>query len=123
MAAIYNPEVVRGDDYQLQLTFVRPTDPDVPVDLDDPATSTPIDYTGFTFAAQVRTFPDDVAVTAFDVDESQLAVGVITVSLTDVQTALLGGEYAWDLKATDPDDLIATYVRGVMTVILNVTRA
>ena len=62
-------EFVRGDDFSHKFAFV------------DDTTSAPLNLTGMTFAAKVRLFEDDVPFVAFTVDQTNLATGILIISL------------------------------------------
>lgn len=102
----------RGDDYALELTFT-----------DDGAPPVALDYSAMTFAAQIRPFEDDTFVVPFTVDDTDSDTGVVILSLTAAQTALLDGVHAWDLEVVDGANATTTILAGTATVKADVTRA
>ena len=67
-------------------------------DLSITLTFTAVNLTGYTFTVLVH--GADGVDTAWTVTNTNLAGGVITISLTDVQIAALGkGYHSWDLEA------------------------
>ncbi len=67
-------------------------------DLSLTLTFTAIDLTGYTFVVLVH--GADGVDTAWTVANTNLAGGVITISLTDVQIAAIGkGYHSWDIEA------------------------
>jgi len=103
--------IVRGDDYTMSLTFYS-----------DAAKTSPMNLSGSTFAAQLRTSPDDTAHVDFSIDTTNAATGVLLLSLTHTQTAALGRLYAWDLQQTDGSGKVTTLIAGNAAVALDVTR-
>jgi len=62
-------------------------------------TFTGIDLTGYTFAALVH-IADTGTDVSWTVANTNLAGGIITISLTDVQIAAIGkGYHSWDIEA------------------------
>lgn len=80
----------------------------------------PIDFSGSTFAAQVREYPDapDIVAIDWDIDDSDSATGVLVISLTAEQTAALPPTSYWDLQMADG----STLLRGVLSPEPDVTR-
>lgn len=106
-----NIAVTRGDDYTQQISFV-----------DD--AGDPVDKTGCSYLAQTRpsaTATDALAVD-FDVDDSQLAAGVLVVSLDAAVTRDLPTVGVWDLQQTAPGPDVTTILAGSMVVSEDVTR-
>ena len=67
-------------------------------DLSLTLTFTAVDLTGYTFVVLVH--GADGVDTAWTVANTNLAGGVITISLTDVQIAAIGrGYHSWDIEA------------------------
>lgn len=56
---------------------------------DDGSPQTPIDLTGATFSGSIRTEYNTDVITTFDIAETDLSNGNITVSLTPAKTSLL----------------------------------
>ncbi len=68
-------------------------------DLSFVLTFTAIDLTGYTFAALVHVADTGTDV-SWTVTNTNLAGGIITLSLTDVQIAAIGkGYHSWDIEA------------------------
>jgi hypothetical protein len=51
---------------------------------------TPLDATGYSYFCQVRAKPGGKLLAEMDIDLSQIAVGILTMSLTAVNSALIG---------------------------------
>lgn len=102
--------VYRGDTYQHHLTF-QDGDGD------------PIDLTGYTFTAQVRTGPEyDDVLAAMDVTVSALTGEVWLVILPAVTAVLEPGRRTWDVQQVDGDDVVTTLLTGPCDVMGDVTR-
>ncbi len=79
-------------------------------------TFTGVNLTGYTFAALVHANGTD---TSWTVANTDLANGIITISLTDVQIAAIGkGYHSWDIEANSG---VASgdryYISGLFTVV------
>ncbi len=108
--ASYPIELVRGDDYDLELTFKTPTGAVIPL-------------TGRTYRAQVRRLPtDDELLATFTVDTARLADGVVVLRLPKTVTATLPRTAVWDCEETGTDSKVRTILAGPMNVIHEVTR-
>lgn len=106
-AGVLDRAFTRGDDYALRLLFVD-------------RNMNAVDYSPFTFTAQLRLFEDDVTIAAaFAVDPTDLATGVLVLTLPASVTKDLQGEYAWDLQFSPP---ITTLLKGTFTIDRDVTR-
>lgn len=81
-----------------------------------------INYAGFTFASQLREFEDATDAIDLTIDSSMLNIGELVMSIPNPDTQTLQRKYAWDLQYTSPGGLVTTYLHGVATVILDVTR-
>ena len=82
----------------------------------------PVDLTGYTAKSQVRVCPDggdliaEIDTVVFpDLGRVEL---VIAASVT---SGIASGVYAWDVKLTSPDTVVAYYVGGKFTVLPSVT--
>ena len=108
-----NLTIVHRDDYSHTITIVD-------------SASVPIVLTGRTYAAEIRSRPA-VAGTAdatFTVDLTNLATGVVVLTLTDTQTDGLvpGLAYFWDFQETvTATTLKTTILAGTVTVVQDVT--
>lgn len=85
--------------------------------------STPINITGRTYTAQLRTSPDISIVSAsFTCNVTNGAAGEVTCVLSAASTALLDpGYYYWDLQE-NASGTISTLLSGTVTVLADVTR-
>lgn len=74
-----------------------------PVTFTTGAPPSPVDITGRTYAAQIRRASDDVLVATFTCALVTPASGIMSFSLTAVQTAvlLLNVDYRWDMEETN----------------------
>ena len=89
-----------GDDWGVQLTFT--------------SGGTAIDLTGYTFAANIYNSGTTVA-QAITVTTTDLANGIIDLSLSDTETTTLGrGRWMWSLQYTNGSDTF-TPVGGRVT--------
>lgn len=84
---------------------------------------TPINITGRTYAAQLRTTPNISVVSAsFTCTVTDGANGVVTCVLSSTSSALLSpGYYYWDLQET-ASGVVSTLLSGTVTVLADVTR-
>lgn len=83
-------EIKRGDDVDMQWVFVKTVN----------GVRSARDVSTWTFTAKVR-YPDDLSaeVASWSVDASNAANGVVTISLTDTQTAAFPIQVLrWDLQ-------------------------
>jgi hypothetical protein len=85
--------------------------------------STPINITGRTYAAQLRTSPDISIISAsFTCTVTNGAAGQVTCVLSAADSALLDpGYYYWDLQE-NASGVISTILSGQVTVLADVTR-
>lgn len=78
-----------GDDYDHEITFVQSDG------------VTPQNVSTWTFAAKVREDYASASGTAFSIDTTNAATGVIILSLSDTQTLALSGKTGvWDVDRT-----------------------
>ena len=103
----YSPTLQRGDSWGIT---VRPTTSD----------GSPIDLTGWTATAQVRSKADSTDVLA----TMTVVVGAndIAVSLPPAETARLSGKLVWDLETVDAGGIVRTLLSGTLTIVADVTR-
>lgn len=95
--------VRRGDDFVRTLVFR------------DKRTRGPIDMSTITnWKAQWRGVPEDTFVIDFNVDTTWAAEGVVVVSLTSSQTAMIGRKGVWDIEGVDEAGRRTTYVGGMV---------
>ena len=85
--------------------------------------TTPIDISGRTYSAQLRTSPDIAIISAsFTCSVTNGPNGVITCVLPASSSALLDpGYYYWDLQE-NASGTISTLLSGTVTVLADVTR-
>lgn len=85
--------------------------------------TTPINVTGRTYTAQLRTSPDIAVVAAsFTCSVTNGAAGEVTCVLSSASSSLLDpGYYYWDLQE-NASGVISTLLAGTVTVIADVTR-
>ncbi len=108
--ASYPIELVRGDDYDLELTFKTPT-------------GAVISLTGRSYRAQIRRLAtDDELVATFTLDTARLADGVVRLSLPRTTTATLPRTAVWDCEETGTDGKVRTILAGPVGVLGQVTR-
>jgi len=100
-------EIVRGDDWARVFQF-RQND-------------TPMNITGWTLLAQMRTEPDAVRKVSLGLTVVDASVGTVRLALAKAQTELLKGIYVWDMERT-VSGAKDTPVGGKITVTPDVTR-
>lgn len=85
--------------------------------------TTPIDITGRTYSAQLRTTPDIAIVSAtFTCTVTDAPNGKVTCVLSAASSAVLDpGYYYWDLQE-NASGTISTLLAGTVTVLADVTR-
>jgi hypothetical protein len=85
--------------------------------------SSPIDITGRTYRAQIRSTQDSTTIKAsFTCTVTGAASGQVTCVLSATSSAALSaGLYFWDLEE-DASDVISTILSGSVTVLADVTR-
>lgn len=104
------------------LTFVRGDTETVQVTVTSDG-STPINITGRTYAAQLRTNPDISTISATATcSVTDGANGVMQAVFSATSTAALSpGQYYWDLQETN-GAIVTTILSGTVTVLADVTR-
>jgi len=87
------------------------------------ANDVPINLTGYSAAAQLKTSFSDATPVAFTCTITTPASGVVEVYLAPATTAALiaGTSYIWDFQLTEPDGDVRTYLAGDVTVVPEVT--
>jgi phage tail sheath gpL-like len=85
--------------------------------------TTPINITGRTYTAQIRSTPDSSTVKAsFSCTVTSGSNGQVTCTLSAANSALLSaGNYFWDLQE-NASGVISTLLAGTVTVLADVTR-
>jgi hypothetical protein len=84
----------------------------------------PVDLTGYTAKAQLKTNFADASPVDFDCTITTPETdGVVSVYLSPATTAALtaGSSYIWDFQLTSPDSDVRTYLAGDVTVVPEVT--
>lgn len=82
----------------------------------------PLDLTGYTAAASLKTDYDDVAPIAFDCTITSPATGQVRIYLpTADSTTLVAGDYIWDFELINASGDARTYMTGDVTVYPEVT--
>jgi hypothetical protein len=105
----YDLVLYRGDYFPLRVTL---TD----------SAGVPLDLTGYTAAAQIRSNFDDPVSYDFDVTMTPLT-GTIDLLLSSATSeTILAGSYVWDFQVTEPSGNIRTYITGDVTMFDEVTR-
>ena len=98
---------------KLNINIDRNADYNIQVAITEDDGTTPVDLTGYTFAADIREDYDQPVLTSFEVSAVDLANGVISLLLTDEKSELLPIERGvWDLKMTDTSDFVQYVLRG-----------
>jgi hypothetical protein len=110
---VRNLTIVHRDDYSHTITIVD-------------SDSVAINLTGRTYAAEIRSAPSTAgtADATFTVSLTNLATGIVVISLTDTQTDALvpGLPYFWDLQETvTATTFTTTVLAGKVTVPQDVT--
>jgi hypothetical protein len=108
LPAAINLNAYRGDDFAFTLTV---TD----------ANNNPVDVTGWTILAQIRTRPDaiDPPTAVFTVS---VAVNVITLTLSHtVSAGIAAGLYVWDCQLTNLSAAVHTIAAGSMSLTADVS--
>lgn len=108
----YDIAIYKGDTFKFALKFM------------DDATPTPnvIDLTGFTVLSQLRTYVGGViggTVSGSFTASTPGSSGIITLTLDT--TALLPGDYIYDVQLTDTSSNKRTYIGGKVTVTVDVS--
>jgi hypothetical protein len=89
----------------------------------DEANTVLLDVSGYTFTAQVRSYPGAAEVLhEIVIDVTQAAAGIIGIEIDLSDGALPAGHYWWDLRAIDPDSHADYWLRGTVKVSEPVTR-
>ena len=104
--ARYDIRLVAGDDYQIT---VRLLDND----------GDPVDTSGYTFKAQIRSAPLPHGTLVAEFDVTPVAGGAELVLVSD-DTEDLRGDLVWDVQSESPE--IRTWVTGSVIVMPEVTR-
>ena len=82
-----------------------------------------INLTGYSASSQVRKSYYSTTAYEFTANISDPVTGEITLSMPAANTANMSpGRYVYDLKITDPEDVITRVVEGIVVVSPGVTR-
>lgn len=114
----YNLVTTRGDTFRKTFTFYDNAGDDTPGD--------PINFTGFTGAAQIRSTEDGTLVATLSVTivDQTTNPGRVDVLGASSETAKLDGlQFVWDLQLTNGSGEVFTYLKGKVLNTLDVTRA
>lgn len=86
-------------------------------------TGNPKDLEDFTARSQLRKSYYSTSATSFDVEITDAANGIITMSLSSSDTAnLRAGRYVYDVEIENTQNTVIRIFEGIITVIPNVTR-
>lgn len=113
----YNLVMTRGDTYRKTFTFYDNAGDDTPGD--------PIDFTGYSGAAQIRATEDGalVATLSVTIPDQGVSPGRVDVLGASSETAKLDGlQFVWDLQLTNSSGEVFTYLKGKVLNTLDVTR-
>jgi hypothetical protein len=103
--------VVRGDDFRIRLEFFNADDD-------------PIDISGWTLGAQIRTTYQGSLLASFTVETATLPDNELNLEVAATVTATIGeGVYPWDLQRFAGTSLARTLLSGVVVVSPDVTEA
>lgn len=113
MSTLYNINLSRDTSYSEKFLFYS-----------DKCRSTLMDLTGYTFKAEAKVAYDDVdPAFEFTINTSELADGAVTFILSNVETEVItAGNYIWDLRVIDPEDVVDRWIHGSVEVSDTVTR-
>ena len=100
---IYNIPLQRRADYIVTLQF-------------NDASATPINFTGWTVAAQVWNQARTTKYADFTVTYTNVSTGTVAIALTDEQKALFPDEAYYDVLLTNPSGLKEYYLEGLVFV-------
>ena len=100
---------VRGDDVVIPLTFK--------------AAGMPVNLTGYTFSAQIRTKPNAYVVLSLSFDLTNAATGIVIASASNALTKDIRVEEAfWDVQQIGPSGIVKTVIGpAAVTIIKDVT--
>lgn len=99
----YNISLQRRADYSVQLQFKD-------------STGTPINLTGWSAAAQAWNKERTTKYADFTITYTNRATGIITILLTNIQTAIFPDEAYYDVLLTNPAGLKEYYLEGIIYV-------
>jgi len=111
MAQYIELDIDQGADFSFDFTV---TDAD----------GSPTDVTDYTFVGSIRKSTYSLYETAaFDITIVDPFLGLVAVGLSANNTAVIkAGRYMFDVKQTDPNNIITRIVEGIVTVNPQVTR-
>lgn len=113
----YDLSITRGDDYQKTIFFLMQSEDSNGNDI-----LTEQDYSAAEWSAQYRRNADDTQPVDFTIDTTNAASGVIVISLTAAQTAVLKCDGVWDLQRVLAGNT-STRIAGTARLIRDVTRS
>lgn len=100
---VYNPTLQRRADFSLVLQFKD-------------SNGAAINLTGWSVASQAWNYERTIKFADFSVAYTSRATGIVTISLTDAQTAVLPNEAHYDVLLTNSSGLKEYYLEGVINV-------
>lgn len=106
----FDIEIYKGDYLPLSVTLVQPN-------------GTPLNLTGYTAQAHIRSNYGDEFVYAFTVTIPAPSTGKIDIVLpSNVSAGIAPGTYIWDFQVKEPSGNIRTYLAGDVAVYDEVTK-
>lgn len=107
----FDLELYKGDYLPLTVTLVQPN-------------GTPVNLTGYTAHAHIRSNFGDEVIYAFTVSIPAPETGKVNIILTSaVSAGIAAGAYIWDFQVREPSGNTRTYLAGDVTVYDEVTKA
>ena len=112
---------ISGD---VPLTIRTGDDESVTITFSDETTGLPINITGRTYRAQIRSASSSTTILAsWTCAVTNGAAGILTLSLTDTRTSTLSPGFAvWDLEETTAGGIVSTPLAGRVSIVQDVTR-
>ena len=114
MAETYDFEIEQGSTFKWEITVYQAD-----------STTLPLDLTNYEIRSQMRKKVSDVSPTvSFTCTKSATpTTGVVTLSLTDEQTALIAsGRYVYDVEIESVGGDVAKLYRGAVVIVAEVTK-
>lgn len=110
MSAQNNLTVDKGTDFTYNISLIN-------------SAGVPVDVTGFTGNAQMRTSYTSNSYVAMNVNVSESNTGLITLSMNSHTTnSLTASRYLYDLILTSANNVVSRLMEGTITINPNVTR-
>lgn len=112
----FDIELYKGDFFPLTITLVQPAV--------SGNTKPPLNLTGYTAQAQIRTNFGGEAIYAFTVTIPDPTSGKVNLVLpSSVSAGIAAGSYVWDFQIKEPSGNVRTYLAGDVTIYNEVTVA